>query len=260
MLVGLDGRLLTERPPDPPGVLAGWQAELDKITDPSDSNLTSLRLVWIAGYPWQPIERYMIYQMWPTGKLPFGVEIEELRGGDPSEVGGHYDSVLGEWVPYREMTIDHFQWRLFRETGRYGVPYWVVQGDNGGHQRRYTTVQRSLAKAEGGLVDLPAPGDLPFARPDRRTFEALRGLDMLMDYEGMIAFDLRSPEMIAVENRERVRKMRQKMWTFMMKRQEEAWDGQRTLLRKIRDAAPVGVGQGTPLDKESIERRFIESR
>lgn len=250
---------LIEKPPHSPQQLALWQAELDKITDPRDTKLTHLRLVWMGGDWWDPVNRYFIYQMYPKGVIPFGVSKEELEGPDPRSYAGDYDNVLKRFVRHQHLTIDRHQWRLYHETGLCGFPYWIVQGSNGGHLRRFTHVQKALSKLEGGWEEPPRPGDLPFAAPDGRTWKQLRELDQLRKYEGPVAFHLRAPEVLQGAERDRAQEMRAKMWKTLKAQQEDIWgDEGSQALRTIRNLVPVGLGRRKGPDYEAIERRFIQ--
>lgn len=245
-------------PPDSPEQLAVWQAELDRINDPAMKPLSSLNLVWVAGDPWQPIGRYVIYLMYAEGVIPFGINEADLKGPDPRTYAGYFDQALGAFVRLQHITIDRMQWSLYQETRRFGVPYWVVQGTNGGHLRRFTPVQAALSKLEGGWTEPPAPGDLPFARPDNRTFEALRELDLLGRYEGLLAFHLRKPEMLQAEQAEQARRMRARMWNQLKAQQEGYWSDEDGVIRAIIDRLPAGLEKRKGPDYEAIERRFIE--
>jgi hypothetical protein len=234
-----------------------WQQELDKIAPPNGKT-TTLKLVWVPGEEWAPVGRFVIYQLSPKGVIPFFVNEADLKGPDPRTFG-HYDRILGYFVQTRkDLTIDRTQWLLYRETGCYGSPYWVVQGTNGGHLRRFTPTQAALSKLEGGWTEPPAPGDLPFALPDNRTWKALREMDDLTRWEGMVAFHLRAPMMIQEAERAKAEDMRRRMWNQIRGQQEGYWSDEKPVVRAIHEALPVGVGRTSKgPDYEAIEERFI---
>src|SRR5690554_1312654 len=80
-------RLQTE---PPAGVFERWQPELDRIASGIERP-ARLLLRWVSGYPWQPIERWYIYQLVPLrflgGLGPAGaVRDYLLHGPDPARV------------------------------------------------------------------------------------------------------------------------------------------------------------------------------
>lgn len=239
-----------------------WDEELARIA-PESPHLTSLRLFWVPGDPWCPCERWMIYQLYPKGVIPSLIDKADLEGPDPRDPkygAGYYDKVLKRFVRTRHITIDRMQWQIYQETGRYGFPYWVVQGTRGGHLRRFTHVQAALSKMEGGWTEPPPPGDLPYLAPNQLTWEGLREMDSLSSYEGLIAFHLRTPEMIQGEEREKAERMRARMWNQIRNQQESYWNDEVGAIRDIREMLPHGQGRdhGARTDYEEIERRFIQ--
>lgn len=65
------------------------------------------------------------------------------------------------------------QWLLFQRTGLVGRPFWVVEGERGGHKFDFTTQERELLAREGLPTETPDPGSLPFAPVDQRVIQAI---------------------------------------------------------------------------------------
>jgi hypothetical protein len=252
-------RLMVD-PPDSPEQIARWQAALDQMTEEGGGGalLTTLKLVWTPGDWWDPVNRYFIFQMYPKGQIPYWIDEKDLKGPDPRSYAGDYDKILGRFIRIQHISISRQQWSLYHETGQVGVPFWVVQGSNGGHLRHFTQVQSNLAKLEGGNPDPPAPGDLPFARPSQLTFDAIRELDELGKYEGLIAFHLRNPGMIQEGEREKAKAYRERLWNHVRNQQEETYSEQKQFIRAVKDSLPVGLAKSKGADKERIEKNFID--
>jgi hypothetical protein len=165
-----------------------WEDELAEIS-PSQSRFIWLKLIYEEGYPWEPVERYMIYQMTPERLMTKGTMmeyiLEQLKDPDPpSAHGNYYDTVLEEFVRNPDCLITERAWHLYRETGCWGRPYWVIQGEKGGHKRWFTTVEKQLLRLAKLPTEPPAPGDLPYAEWDERVKKNLQILDMLRGEHG----------------------------------------------------------------------------
>jgi hypothetical protein len=169
---------------------AAWVRALRADSPVSDVH-TWLHLAWEPGDWWDPVERWVIYQVRPTALIPAPV-LRELRGPDPRSTG-HFcgpDTLCGHkrrqytWVGGCAGLIDRTEWRLYRETGGWARAWWVIQGDARGHLRFFTEAQSSLAE----LADLPprppVMGSLPYAEPDQRTWATLRQFDRLTTGRG----------------------------------------------------------------------------
>ena len=156
---------------------ARWAAELAAIAPPSE-RLSWLKLVWVAGDPWAPVQRWVIYDMEPRAINPDGWYWEELAGPDP-RTRGYFDVVLGRFVPSADQAIDHLTWRLYRETGCYAHPFWVCQGTTGGHRTDYNALEERMAQQAELPTAPPRLGSLCYAEPDQRTWASLRFYDRL---------------------------------------------------------------------------------
>jgi hypothetical protein len=62
--------------------------------------------------------------------------------------------------------------------GYHAQPFWVIQGEHGGHKVSYTTVEAELAGNLGMSRTPPEPGSLPYAEWDGRVRANLRAYDL----------------------------------------------------------------------------------
>lgn len=165
----------------------GWQEELDRLF-PRDDVFAWLKIEWWAGERfkvWHPgqfwqieeqrVQRWVIYQMSLPGNIP-DLVLPDLEGPHP-RLRGHWEPRTREWVS--DCNVSREQWELYRSTGCYAQPFWVIQGDQGGHKRRFTPLESRLLKANGHPGDPPFPGDLPYAELDNRVFDQLLRYDRL---------------------------------------------------------------------------------
>jgi hypothetical protein len=171
-----------------------WEDELNEIS-PAQSRFLWLKLVYEEGYPWEPVERYMIYQMTPEHLMGGGIMpdiLEQLKDPDPPSAHGNYydkhfdngDGTTGKFIRDPNCLITERAWRMYRETGCWGRPYWVIQGEKGGHKRWFTPAEQKLLRMAGLPHDPPAPGDLPYAEWDERVKVRLMQMDILRGEHG----------------------------------------------------------------------------
>lgn len=205
---------------DAPWADPRWQRELDAIAPPG-GRLTWFRLVWEPGEAWEEVYRWVIYQMIPPKRIP-GFIRNWLEGPNPRDMG-HYDRIRGRFVSFAP-PISRRQWLLFRETGCYGMPYWVVQGTKGGHRYLWDETERRVSMLNGGPSDTPPPGELPYAEPDSRTFRLIAAGDRLKKYKLMMSFLENSGERIAREERDALEHMRRGVWDWMSEQMEDLAD------------------------------------
>lgn len=162
-----------------------WERRLAEFS-PQTNRFTWLKIIWEQGYAWEPVERYMVYQMVPAHAVDPEI-LEQLQDPHPpSKHGNYYDShfdngdgTTGKFILNPDCLITERAWNMYRETGCWGRPYWVIQGTNGGHKRWFSKNEKKLLRLLG-LPDEPAaPGDLPYAEFDEKCEANLRLVDVL---------------------------------------------------------------------------------
>ena len=243
----------------PSGVVERWQPALDVIAPRTEEGLSWLALRWEPGEEWAPVERWTVWEMMPVERAPLDIA-SELRGPNPRNFG-HYDRALGRFVRSREFKISERQWQVYRETGCYGRPIWIVQGSRGGHKRFWNGVEENLSLMRtGGLIsEPPVPGELPYAEPDQRTIEKLRGLDMVARFGALLHLLSNKDEIRAnLDRREKeiAREMARQLSTWLDDQVSEALTFTRAQEQAMWENA--NPDKAVP-DYERGEEEFIET-
>lgn len=160
--------LIWDRVPHP-----SWQEQLDRMTPPSNhEHKERLVIWWEPGDTWEPIQRWIIYKVWPNVVAEKANVLSQLRGPHPRSQG-RYSEKLERWVDGPAPDITRTAWEIHQRFGGWAQPYWVLQGANGGHRYKLFPYERVLLNLATGRRDVAAPGDLPYCEPDARTWEAL---------------------------------------------------------------------------------------
>ena len=177
-----------------------WQENIERLAPRSARN-NWLKIHWFAGWDYEPIQRWRIFEMFPLlGSVPTEI-LEDLRGLSPR------DPENGKWVtPGFQVlqeeqdtkrwlswsSVDFDQWTLYQQTGCFAVPCWIIQGDNGGHRWRLSTSEIGVL-ADSGITapQLPLPGTLPYSDYDQRTFDQLAEFDKLRKWNLTSSWDER---------------------------------------------------------------------
>lgn len=159
-----------------------WATQLAELY-PRSEQISWPRLRWEPGYPWEVVERWMIDEMIPPHAVMPDV-LEQLQSPTPPQ--GHWDAVLDEYVHDDDSIITTTAWKLFRETGCWARPFWVIQGTKGGHKRWFSESEKKLLRLHGLPSDPAAPGDLPYAPFDNRVIQKLTQHDLLRDVNGQV--------------------------------------------------------------------------
>lgn len=147
-----------------------------------------MKLVWVAGDDWeidgvwQGIERFYIYEMIPQQYVNDDI-LFELR--DMPRPVVRYDEVMKS-LTGDDRIVTRLQWDLYKETQCYGKPYWCIQGDKGGHQRFFSTLEKQFLELQSLPTNPPLPGTLPYAPFDKRVTEKLVQHDRLRKIGGKL--------------------------------------------------------------------------
>ena len=176
--------------------------------------LSRLLVRYHAGDPWAPVERVLLWQLWPEGVAPLGREmLAALRGPNPRSTGHYCSGIAADgcycptprkrWVGGTTRLISRAQWEIFRETGCYAERWWVCQGPAGGHRIALSPAEDALAHARGIPLPLPVMGTLPFAPPDARTWQYQRAYDQLWQWQAKETRSFRARKLTDVEAAER---------------------------------------------------------
>lgn len=166
-----------------------WQKALDRIA-PQGQRTTWLKLVWLAGNFYEPVNRWAIYEMVPPDS-PMRAHIPDflllgLEGEDPRKWGAWEDdaSVPGGRRWRSHSTVSRVQWDLYHTTRCVPLLFWIIQGSHGGHHYRLPAAEAHyLSVVHGDGWEHPGPGDLPYADFDQRVVEKILASDRLRKWE-----------------------------------------------------------------------------
>lgn len=247
---------------------AGWESRLAEISPPT--NLVKyLKLVHEEGYPWEPVDRFLIYEMLPARFMEekngqeslISLVLEQLQHPvPPSEMGGYYDHALHEYVPNPDCLITTRAWNLYRETGCWGRPFWVIQGDRGGHKWEFSEIEKKTLRLNNLPAEAPAPGDLPFAEFDERVVEQLQRLDMLKGIHGRLKHTKETTAAQGKLTQERLeREFRVQLLSFLRDQVDSiAGDVTKSLLALDAPRSDFNVKEMERLSEESTDA-FLET-
>lgn len=172
-----------ERTPDP-----AWQAMLDTQHIEGTARVI---VAWEPGDRWQPIHRWMLWQLQPWAHVDPTFQAE-LQGPHPRSTGHYCASTerclcptkTNRWRDGAARLIDRRTWEIARQqyqtTGEWTRPrrLWVIQGAGGGHPFTIGPAEEKLRQAQGLPADVPSAGDLSYAEPDPRVLAALERYDL----------------------------------------------------------------------------------
>jgi len=177
-----------------------WAEDLAQLAPKSDQH-PWLLLAWLSGEPWEPVQRWCVYEMIPlrvwqgliqshrrTGKkddeIIEAVILEELQGPHPRE-RGYFDTVLKRFVS--EALVTRQEWELYHTHKAIPKLYWVIQGEHGGHKRVFSPLEQKYLSLQGLPEEPPAPGDLPYAEFDQRVLWQFAQRDRLQKLSGRLS-------------------------------------------------------------------------
>ncbi|KKL87672.1 hypothetical protein LCGC14_1932390 [marine sediment metagenome] len=226
-----------------------WQQQLDAIAPHDGTDDVWLHLYWEEGYPWEPINRWMIGKVLTRIPLMFR---DALEGPDP-RTQGHYDEI--ERVFKTKASCSRRQWDYFQKTGHMLQSYWVVQGGKGGHRVDYNQVEGRISALHGGPQQPPRPGDLQYQAPNQITFEALTNIRALLGAQAII----RSGEgtVLAADEKRGLETMRGDVWNWMKEQMEESCDELAFHMKDEMHMAPDGDSSAINRGLEEVEESFI---
>jgi hypothetical protein len=152
-----------------------WSRALLDLAPPAD-RVAHLQLFWVPGSPVSPIQRWAIYECTP---MAFCQEKVADLLASPScrcAVTHRKRQVCRRCKRMASATRDAI-YRYLHETGCLAEPFWVIEGDDGGHKYEYSLVEAEWDRAIGGSGEAPEIGSLPYADFDGRVIRKLRTLD-----------------------------------------------------------------------------------
>lgn len=162
-----------------------WDAMLAAVS-PRSQRLPWLKLAWMSGMSYEPVCRWVLYEMVPDLGIVDPFRLAALRGPPPRQLG---EWVVDEEPPYAKRWVSHslvsqLQWDLFRDTGCAPFLFWIVQGPNGGHRWRLPAAEKQfVCSLYGEGADVPSPGERPYADFSQRTIDQIVRHDRLRQWD-----------------------------------------------------------------------------
>lgn len=167
-----------------------WQDALRAVAPLSDRQ-SGLAIHFETGDRWQPVNRWIIWQLQPWPFVRPEVQ-RELQGPHPRRharleysprtVNGKTTlrpSVRGGPCRF----VDRRTWEIHQHYAAQGVlvgprRFWVIQGDGGGHPYQIEQADETMRLALGLPADVPSAGDVPYAPFDQRVLDGIREYDL----------------------------------------------------------------------------------
>lgn len=159
-----------------------WEPDLRAIS-PINTIHSHLR-----GYWYRSGQRWVLYDVLPveliaddmdTGSGISGAEFKAI-------VMGKRLSERVEWNDVEHWPVSDTQHEMFRLYRGYARPFWVLQGDAGGHQVKFSPQQSEALVRMGLPSEPPRIGDLPPCPFDQRAIRQLQHLNRLHQMEDSI--------------------------------------------------------------------------
>lgn len=159
---------------------ADWLLALREVSPVSDAHS------WLLPYWYRAASRWVLYDCMPRACIDpdrpvapgfSGAEfLERVEGLAPR------DRASDDYCPY----VSDLQHELYRRYQVYARPFWVLQGDTGGHQIAFDPWQQNLLSASGKPTHPPIIGSLPPCPFDNRVATQLRRLNRLVQLNGSL--------------------------------------------------------------------------
>lgn len=99
-----------------------------------------------------------------------------LQGPRPSSLPNKAPHFLRDLV---EMSVNDFQWGMYRTHRVWARQLWILQGFQGGHATAYSPQEQDILRLFGHPTDPPEVGDLPHAPFDNRVIACMRARNRL---------------------------------------------------------------------------------
>jgi len=152
-----------------------WADEVARLS-PKWDRAGHLVLFWESGTPAEPAQRWVLYEAIPVAYVPAWKR--DLFLADPPcrcpfNPGIHARCPRCQRMqsPGRARILAYLQ-----QTECLALPFWVIQGDQGGHRHQYTQVEQQWQRLMRQPDEPPATGNLPYAPFDRRVVRRLLAL------------------------------------------------------------------------------------
>lgn len=251
--------MIQTQPPVSKEVLADWQRQLDELFPPSEVT-SHLKIVWVSGDDWevggtwQGVERFYLYEMTPEAFTDPNI-LFELR--DMPRPVVRYDTVMKD-VVCDDRYVTRMQWDLYHETKCWGRPFWVIQGEKGGHKRFLTPLEKQWLTLASLPTEPPWPGTLPYAPFDQRVIRQVVHHDKLRQVGERLMVEKQSQkDKYKALHKQDEENLRRAIVDFL--RDTITIDEGKEVKRAIRDTAVIQDAVDYEKLCDEAEQRFIES-
>lgn len=228
-LIGLEGQPLVaskveatlgpQRLPAPSD-LGRWQEECRQLFGQPNEHIAWAHLDW---YDDQGVNRLVVFQMVPLAKAS-AIVLDELTGPEPAWRG---DGTA------KGATVTRLAWRLFHQYRAVPMMFWVIEGERGGHQRRFSEMQQKLLSLTGLPTHPPVPGSQPYAPWDQRVIHALTQLDRVRAWDKMLDFADQRPEDLDLEMQAAAVAVKTAYLDWLTQQVDAAFDSVDTLMSPV---------------------------
>lgn len=228
--------------------------------------------VWEPGETWAPAQRWMLYEMiHPTLVTP--ELLAELNGPHPRSEG-HFctENDTGEQFqclcPHKTESWKGgpcqltwlTQYLLYKKTGYVGYPFWMVQGERGGHKAFFSEEEQAMLAMEDLPTEPPFLGELPYAPLDGRVIAQVVRHNRLQQVAGDLRAYRKKMGADYAQHRAQVeRDMRAQLVEYLHDGMREATE----LFLEAAHAGDLGVAPPTDIDYDRLEPQstahFIET-
>lgn len=249
-------------------VPAEWSRALAE-TCPQYEGISSFHIAWEPGEEWEPIQRYMIWQD-QTREMTQKLILRDYPGctgltQEHPRLNAKWDAVAKCYVK-QDGTLaktDKLTYERYHRTGRYGVRFWVIQGDTGGHRFNLSHLEKQILKfgSNGKMRDVPLPGDLPYAPFDGRVLPHFARIEQAAMARKVCKYALAHVHQLDLDERNEWEYARTLLFDYLGAQFGELYDEFKPFIKEQLRKIPVPVGaKKVQTDGDELKDRFVTDR
>lgn len=248
-----------------------WTRALQE-TCPRYDGISWFKIVWEPGEEFHPdfvVQRWVIWQMHTpehTQRLILrdhpgcsGFSLEHPRKD------AKWDATLGCYVKADGSfaKTDKLTYELYKETGCYGVRFWVIQGETGGHRFNLSHLEKQILKfgSNGKMKDVPKMGDLPYAPFDTRVLPHFARIEQAAMARKVCKYALQNVHALDLDERNEWEYARTLLFDYLGSQFGELYDEFKPFIKQQLRKIPVPVGaRKQETDGDELKDRFVHDR
>lgn len=156
-----------------------WVEALRRLSPPSRRS-SYLELVWESGTPEAPTQRWVLYEACPVAFVP-AWKLDAFLADPPCRCLTQWSGLErcsqcgGLNSPGRHRIKDYLH-----KHEALALPWWVIQGHEGGHKHRYSQIEQQWMRLTRRPDTPPDPGALCYAPFDQRVIRKVRAHDRVL--------------------------------------------------------------------------------